>query len=70
MKIKFTNPKNDNEVLFGVIKEKMINVFVVVSDDGKEYIVNPNSDYNFGFTWNEEAEYEYMRKVELMVDEE
>ena len=48
----------------------MINVFVVVSDDGKEYIVNPNSDYNFGFTWNEEAEYEYMRKVELMVDEE
>ena len=70
MEIKFTNPKNNNEVLFGIIKEKTFNIFVVVSNDGKEYAVNPNSDYNFGFIWNEEAERGFEKKVELMVDEE
>ena len=70
MEIKFTNPKNNNEVLFGVIKEKGFSIFVVVSNDGKEYAVNPNSDYNFGFIWNEEAERGFEKKVELMVDEE
>jgi hypothetical protein len=64
MEVKFTNPKNAKEVLFGVIKEKTFNVFAVVSDAGKEYVINPNSDYNFGFVWNEEAERGYQEMAE------
>ena len=70
MEIKFTNPKNAKEVLFGVIKEKTFNVFAVVSDAGKEYVINPNSDYNFGFVWNEEAERGYHEMAEKRWNED
>jgi hypothetical protein len=58
MKVKFTNPLNDKQVVFGTILQMFNNtMFVVHSDlDDCRYIINPNSDYNFSFIPNEEAE--------------
>ena len=69
MKVKFTEPVL-NRVAFGTIVE-MFNaeMFVVQGDRGGQYIINPNSDYNFGFIPNEEANRKYAEKLNARVDE-
>lgn len=69
MKVKFTEPIL-NRVVFGTIVE-MFNAetFVVQGDNGGRYIINPNSDYNFGFILNEEADRKYAERLNGAVDE-
>ena len=69
MKVKFTEPIL-NRVVFGTIVE-MFNAetFVVQGDNGGRYIVNPNSDYNFGFIPNKEANRKYAERLNAAVDE-
>lgn len=57
MKVKFTNPLDATQVVFGTILQ-MFNstMFVIHSEkDDCRYMVNPNSDHNFRFIQNEEA---------------
>jgi len=70
MRVKFTNTLNSKEVLFGTVIE-MFNaeMLVVQSDKGGRYIINPNSDYNFGFIPNEEADRKYAEALNRLVDE-
>ena len=70
MRVKFTNTLNSKEILFGSVIE-MFNaeMLVVQSDKGGRYIVNPNSDYNFGFILNEEAERKYAERLNAYADE-
>ena len=69
MKVKFTEPVL-NRVAFGTIIE-MFNaeMFVVQGDKGGRYVINPNSDYNFGFIPNEEANRKYAERLNARVDE-
>ena len=69
MKVKFTEPIL-NQVRFGTIVE-MFNaeMFVVHGDKGGYYVINPNSDYNFGFIPNEEADRKYAADLNRTVDE-
>ena len=69
MKVKFTEPIL-NRVVFGTIVE-MFNAetFVVQGDNGGRYIINPNSDYNFGFIPNKEADRKYAERLNGAVDE-
>ncbi len=69
MKVKFTELIL-NRVVFGTIVE-MFNAetFVVQGDDGGRYIINPNSDYNFGFIPNKEANRKYAERLNGAVDE-
>ena len=69
MKVKFTEPIL-NRVVFGTIVE-MFNaeMFVVQGDHGGRYVINPNSDYNFGFIPNEEADRKYAEALNRKVDE-
>ena len=69
MKVKFTEPIL-NRVVFGTIVE-MFNAetFVVQGDNGGRYIINPNSDYNFGFIPNKEADRKYAERLDGAVDE-
>ena len=69
MKVKFTESIL-NRVVFGTIVE-MFNAetFVVQGDNGGRYIINPNSDYNFGFILNEEADRKYAERLNGAVDE-
>ena len=69
MKVKFTEPVI-KLVVFGTIVE-MLNaeMFVVQGDQGWQYIINPNSDYNFGFIPNEEADRKYAEILNARVDE-
>ena len=68
MKVKFTEPIL-NRVVFGTIVE-MFNAetFVVQGDNGGRYIINPNSDYNFGFIPNKEANRKYADRLDAIVD--
>ena len=68
MKVKFTEPIL-NRVVFGTIVE-MFNAetFVVQGDNGGRYIINPNSDYNFGFIPNKEANRKYADRLDAVVD--
>lgn len=69
MRVKFTNTLF-REVIFGTIIEMATpELFVIQADKGGRYIVNPNSDYNFGFIWNEEAERKYAEKVNAVAAE-
>ena len=69
MKVKFTNTLF-NEVIFGTIIEMITpELFVIQADKGGRYIVNPNSDYNFGFIWNEEAEQKFAERLNAYADE-
>jgi hypothetical protein len=69
MRVKFTNTLF-HEVLFGTIIEMITpELFTIQADKGGRYIVNPNSDYNFGFVWNEEAEQSYAEALNRKVDE-
>jgi hypothetical protein len=57
MKVKFTNPLDDKQVVFGTILQMFNNtMFVVHSETHGVFLINPNSDYNFSFIPNEEAE--------------
>ena len=69
MKVKFTESVL-NRVVFGTVVE-MFNAetFVVQGDNGGRYIINPNSDYNFGFIPNKEANRKYAERLNAMVDE-
>jgi hypothetical protein len=44
-------------------------MFVVQGDKGGRYVINPNSDYNFGFIPNEEADRKYAAALNARVDE-
>ena len=69
MKVKFTEPIL-NRVVFGTIVE-MFNaeMFVVQGDHGGRYVINPNSDYNFGFIPNDKADRKYAEALDRRVAE-
>ena len=73
MKVKFTDPVI-KKVKYGTIIEMINNIhgtpelFVVQGDKGGRFIINPNSDYNFGFILNEEAEKAFQEKCNEMAD--
>jgi hypothetical protein len=68
MRVKFTNTLF-NEVIFGTIIEMMTaEVFVIQADKGGRYIVNPNSDYNFGFELNAEGEQRYKAGWDALIE--
>ena len=57
-----------DKILFGRVKQVVDEFFLEVeciNEIGKpvKYIVNPNSDYNFGFILNEEGERKYAEKA-------
>ena len=63
-----------DKVLFGQVKQVVDECFLEVeciNEIGKpvKYIVNPNSDYNFGFIPNEEAERKYAKALNRRVEE-
>ena len=69
MRVKFTNTLF-REVIFGTIIEMATpELFVIQADKGGRYLVNPNSDYNFGFIWNEEAEQKYAEALNRRAEE-
>jgi len=69
MKVKFTEPVL-NQVAFGTIIA-MFNaeMFVVQGNKGGRYIINPNSDYNFGFIPNEAADRKYTDRLTACINE-
>lgn len=71
MRVKFTNPLNKKEVLFGIIVEflRHLELFVIQGDKGGRYMINPNSDYNFGFIPNEEADRKYAIALNAVAEE-
>jgi hypothetical protein len=72
MRVKFTNTLTqliDKKVLFGTIVAMMDESFVIQIDGGGRCIINPNSDYNFRFIPNEEAERKYAEALNRKVDE-
>ena len=69
MKVKFTNPLNDRIVLFGDIVEMSNSHFFILGDNGSTYSINPNSDYNFRFIPNEEADTKFQEALNVRVDE-
>ena len=72
MRVKFTNTLtqlNDKKVLFGNIVAMMTESFVIQIDGGGRCIINPNSDYNFRFIPNEEADRKYAEDWNARVDE-
>ena len=71
MRVKFTSPIT-NQVIFGRIIDfvKTGDCFTILGDDGITYrLIWPNSDYNFGFILNEEAERKYAEALNRKVDE-
>ena len=68
MKVKFTEPII-KLVVFGTIVEMNDSHFLVQGDNGGYYMINPNSDYNFGFIPNEEANRKYAEVLNRKVDE-
>ena len=68
MKVKFTEPIL-NRVVFGTIVEMSNNHFLIQGDNGWQYMINPNSDYNFGFIPNEEANRKYADTLDRRVAE-
>ena len=73
MKVKFTDPVI-KKVKYGTIIEVINGIlgtpelFVVKGIEGGRFIINPNSDYNFEFIWNEYALHEYGKKCNEMSD--
>ena len=68
MKVKFTNPRNSKEVLFGEIVE-IYNGSFVVQSNYTSWLIDPNSDYNFAFILNEEADRKYAEALDRHVAE-
>jgi hypothetical protein len=63
-----------NKILFGQVKQVVDECFLEVECINEmskpvKYIVNPNSDYNFSFIPNEEAERKYADKLNAYADE-
>jgi hypothetical protein len=63
-----------NKVLFGQVKQVVDGIFLeveCVNELGKpvKYLVNPNSDYNFGFILNEEADRKYAERLDRHIEE-
>ena len=72
MRVKFTNTLTqlkDQKVLFGTIIAIMDESFVIQIDGGGRCIINPNSDYNFGFIPNEEADRKFAEALNRKVYE-
>ena len=70
MKVKFTNPLNVSlSILFGDIVEMSNSHFFILADHGETYVINPNSDYNFRFIPNEEADTKFQEALNVRVDE-
>ena len=72
MRVKFTNTLTQlkyQKVLFGTIIAIMDESFVIQIDGGGRCIINPNSDYNFGFIPNEEADRKFAEALNRKVDE-
>ena len=72
MRVKFTNTLTqlkDQKVLFGTIIAIIDESFVIQIDGGGRCIINPNSDYNFGFIPNEEADHKFAEALNRKVDE-
>ena len=68
MRVKFTNPEV-HEVLFGsIIEMSTPESFAILADNGERYIINPNSDYNFRFSLNEEGERIHTQRWNEMCD--
>jgi len=74
MKVKFTDPVIE-KVKYGHIIEAIDGIdgtpelFVVKGIEGGRFIINPNSDYNFGFILNKEAEKAYEKNLNTRVEE-
>ena len=63
-----------NKILFGRVKRVVDEYFLEVeciNEIGKPvlYCINPNSDYNFGFIPNEEADRKYAEALNARVEE-
>jgi hypothetical protein len=69
MQVKFTNPLNDKQVLFGTIIEMFNNNMFVIQTDNRSYRINPNSDYNFRFIPNALADHKFREALNRKVDE-
>ena len=69
MKVKFTNPLNDREVLFGAIVEMFNDSSFIVQTDDCSWVINPNSDYNFGFIPTEESDIKFQEALNRRVEE-
>jgi len=69
MKVKFPHPLNDRQVLFGAIVEMFNDRSFVVQSDDCSWVIDPNSDYNFRFIPNEEADNKFQEALNIHVDE-
>ena len=70
LRVKLTDIFNPGLVVFGNVVEMTADQeLVVLTDKGGRYIVNPNSDYNFRFIPNEEADRKYAEDWNARVDE-
>ena len=63
-----------DKILFGRVKQVVDGYFLEVeciNEMGKpvKYMVNPNSDYNFRFIPNEEADNKFQKALNALVDE-
>jgi hypothetical protein len=63
-----------DKILFGRVKQVVDEYFLEVeciNEMGKpvKYTVNPNSDYNFRFIPNEEADIKFKEALNVLVDE-
>ena len=70
LRVKLTDIFNPGLVVFGnVVEITADQELVVLTDKGDRYIVNPNSDYNFRFIPNEEADNKFQEALNVRVDE-
>ena len=70
LRVKLTDFFNPGQVVFGNVVEMTADQeLVVLTDKGGRYIVNPNSDYNFRFIPNEEADNKFQEALNVRVDE-
>jgi hypothetical protein len=63
-----------DKILFGQVKQVVDDRFLEVEcineiGNPVKYIINPNSDYNFGFILNAEAESKYAAALNRLVDQ-
>ena len=63
-----------DKILFGRVKQVVNECLLEVewiNFTGKPvlYLIDPNSDYNFGFVWNEEADRKFQEAMDARVDE-
>jgi hypothetical protein len=70
MKVKFTNPVTGKGVEFGRVINMLNDTTLVIETRGGLVVgVNPNSDYNFGFIPNEEADRKYAERLDRHIEE-